>query len=776
MDKSNRSNDVEKSGAQPRSFVERVFHVREHEMILVALCIVGIVFSLLNPLWYGHAPGFDASVYALFGKMWSHGEVIYQDMIDIKGPAIYFINMIGYRIGGYPGIAFIETLFLVFGMVSVDLALRVFKFSPLSRFCSITTVISLLGLRYYYGNMVEDYAVYLAMIASYPFALLFGMRRFNWVIGLVPALGLAFTTAINFNNGSYFLAWYTMLFLFYCSNGTFKQAVKLAGSAVLTCLFVWGCFIAHFYSIGGEELVHNVLYFSLFIHLNEFDYNSSIPDFAAGFVGFARTGLWIIVLGFVWLVYSRDNKIFLGRDGSDYRKWFMLYLVLGVGYTVVANSLTGHVYDHYDQLFLPFMFIPLAFLMHRYLHVKQDIHVSFLSILFLIVFLVSEHVFWPWDHKEWKISTVYWHAGADALCALLLCSAVFALRKKVGYYRHNHTVFLCLSIFISFIICIYALTIGHTIGTPWDDSTAKKVQIIRENTDINDKIWVDGSMFQYYIWTDRTTASPYLITNKFMAPYDFTTKILNSLNYFHPKYVIIREKAVDEFRENFKAGKLDEYSPQELAFVRFIRNHYNEVEKGLYVYDPAKVSDDNPENTDNEGEEGSSAAGNTTGENENTSSSATGDAGKVANSNSHSGEQSSDAASSGNTHTDENTGSTETSGNTSAAEASANTIGSDAALEKSKDEEKPNDAEKSKDEEKPNDEEKPKDTESLEITESAPKAEQQNPDSESEASVPEKTSDNNAVVGQPVEAEGKRGEIPLPKTSITEEKKPDGEA
>ena len=47
MDKSNRSNDVEKSGAQPRSFVERVFHVREHEMILVALCIVGIVFSLL---------------------------------------------------------------------------------------------------------------------------------------------------------------------------------------------------------------------------------------------------------------------------------------------------------------------------------------------------------------------------------------------------------------------------------------------------------------------------------------------------------------------------------------------------------------------------------------------------------------------------------------------------------------------------------------------------------------------------------------------------------
>ena len=74
--------------------------IREHELILFALCIVGIIFSFLNPLWYGHAPGFDASVYALFGKMWAHGEIPYQDMIDIKGPGIYLINMVGYRLGG----------------------------------------------------------------------------------------------------------------------------------------------------------------------------------------------------------------------------------------------------------------------------------------------------------------------------------------------------------------------------------------------------------------------------------------------------------------------------------------------------------------------------------------------------------------------------------------------------------------------------------------------------------------------------------------------------
>ena len=562
---------------------DKISQIREHELILFALCVVGIIFSFLNPLWYSHAPGFDASVYALFGKMWAHGEIPYQDMIDVKGPGIYLINMIGYRIGGYPGIAFIETLFLVFGIVSVDLALRLFKFSPLSRFCSIVMVISLLGLRYYYGDMVEDYAVYLAMIASYPFALLFSLRRFNWTIGLIPAFAFAFTTSIHFNNGAYFIAWYAMLFLFYCSNGSLLNAVKLALSVVEAMLTVFGGYFLYFYSEGGMELVNNVVFYSIVIHFNEQAYNLNIPDLSAGFVGFVRTGLWIILAGFVWLMFSKDNLLFVSKEGND-RRWFFLYLGFGIIATIVANSLTGHIYDHYDQLYLPFMFIPLAFLMHRYLHVKQDIHISFLTILFLLVFLVSEHAIWEWNRLEWEEPAVYIHAGINAGIALFVCLSIFILRRWLGFYRHNHTVFLVLSIFISFIISMYALTIGHTIGVPWDESTAKKVKIVNENTEINDKIWVEGNMYQYYIWADRTTASPYLITTQLMAPYDFKTKVLNSLNYFKPKFIIVREKSVDDFRAAEKKNQTDRFSAQEQAFARFLRTNYEEVVKGLYKY------------------------------------------------------------------------------------------------------------------------------------------------------------------------------------------------
>ena len=566
---------------------EKLSKIREHELILFALCIVGIIFSFLNPLWYGHAPGFDASVYALFGKMWAHGEIPYQDMIDIKGPGIYLINMVGYRLGGYQGIAFIETLFLVFGIVSVDLALRLFKFSPLSRFCSIVTVISLLGLRYYYGDMVEDYAVYLAMIASYPFALLFNLRRFNWSIGLIPAFAFAITTSIHFNNGAYFVAWYAMLFLFYCSAGSLSSAMKMLLSVVLAMFVVFGLYFLYFYFEGGMELVNNVVFYSIVIHFNEQAYNLNIPDLSAGFVGFVRTGLWIILAGFVWLMYSKDNLLFVSREGND-RRWFFLYLGFGIVATIVANSLTGHIYDHYDQLYLPFMFIPLAFLMHRYLHVKQDIHISFLTILFLLVFLVSEHAIWEWNRQEWEQPDVYIHAGINAVIALAVCLAVFFMRRWFGFYRHSHTVFLCLSIFISVIISVYALSIGHTVGVPWDESTAQKVRIINENTELNDKIWVEGNMYQYYIWTDRTTSSPYLITTQLMAPYDFKTKVLSSINYFRPKFIVVREKSVDDFRTAEKENDLGKYSQQDLAFVRFIRANYDEVVKGLYKYKKVK--------------------------------------------------------------------------------------------------------------------------------------------------------------------------------------------
>ena len=556
---------------------------KEHEVILVALCLVAVAFSLLNPLWYGEAPGFDASLFALIGKMWAGGEVLYQDMIDIKGPGIFFINMIGYRLGGFAGIAFIETILLVFGVISVDLALRVFKFTPLSRFCSITTVISLLGLRYYYGNMTEDYALYLAMISSYPYALLFYRRCFNWSLSIIPSLVLAFTLSIRLNNAAYMLAWDTMLFLFYCANGRLWDGCKLTISALLGVLLVFGGFCSYFFILGGYELLYQAFYYSIGIFFADGAYGAPGINLLVGTVGFFRTGCFIVLIGFVWLLFSKDNNL-INSPKAKYndRCWLLVYIITGILMTIVANSGSGHVCDHYDQLFMAFMFIPLAFLMHRYLHVKQDIHISFPTILFLLIYLVAERVlFGPWEHRQQSLEVVFVHVLADTAVAIVLCTILFAVRRALGVYRHNHTFFLCLSVGIALMLGVYAVYLGPHSGRPWDDTTNFKVELVKANTEVTERIWVEGDMPQYYIWTDRLPVSPYLFFSNVNDGRNLKTKVLGGIEFFKPKFIIIKERLVKAFKA--QNGDPKTYSAAERDFFKYVFTNYQELVPGLFA-------------------------------------------------------------------------------------------------------------------------------------------------------------------------------------------------
>lgn len=45
--------------------------IRPSVILLTAL--MALLFCLRNPLFHGMAPGFDASLFAVMGKMWSEG-------------------------------------------------------------------------------------------------------------------------------------------------------------------------------------------------------------------------------------------------------------------------------------------------------------------------------------------------------------------------------------------------------------------------------------------------------------------------------------------------------------------------------------------------------------------------------------------------------------------------------------------------------------------------------------------------------------------------------
>lgn len=42
-------------------------------LVVLLTALMALLFCLRNPLFHGMAPGFDASLFAVMGKMWSEG-------------------------------------------------------------------------------------------------------------------------------------------------------------------------------------------------------------------------------------------------------------------------------------------------------------------------------------------------------------------------------------------------------------------------------------------------------------------------------------------------------------------------------------------------------------------------------------------------------------------------------------------------------------------------------------------------------------------------------
>lgn len=83
--------------------------------IAVVAVLLLDVFSPLHPSNLRLMP--DQDFFQLVGKVWAEGGVPYRDIWDQKGPFIFFVNMLGWKLtgNGY-GIIFIECVFVLVTM------------------------------------------------------------------------------------------------------------------------------------------------------------------------------------------------------------------------------------------------------------------------------------------------------------------------------------------------------------------------------------------------------------------------------------------------------------------------------------------------------------------------------------------------------------------------------------------------------------------------------------------------------------------------------------
>ncbi len=141
-------------------------------------CLV-IVFSAAFLIGSQRAPGIhgtsgvDSSVFRYIARGIAGGKLIYRDMFDHKGPLLYLINFIGYKIHADFGIWLLEFANLAatlgFSYLAVKKALQ-------NRVLGMTVVLlSYRLLLSYYdgGNLVEEYSMFFLAVALYYFTCYF---------------------------------------------------------------------------------------------------------------------------------------------------------------------------------------------------------------------------------------------------------------------------------------------------------------------------------------------------------------------------------------------------------------------------------------------------------------------------------------------------------------------------------------------------------------------------------------------------------------------------
>lgn len=324
--------------------------------LLSALMGVALFTESTSPLFSGW--GYDSAMFQTIGKYWVEGYLPYVDLYDHKGPMIFFINALGYGLGGRIGVYIIQSLCIA---ASEALAYGMLK-NRLGRGKALALALLLpfvLAANWQEGNTTEEYILpllfgsYFLMArwcsdleegrfthragAAFVYGLCFGfalMTRVTNALGV--CLGVAFITALL------------------AVKGEWKNLLANAGAFLLGAAVPVLPFCVYFAAHGAlYEMWYGTLLYNL-------DYLSSSgfprPEGLVQLLVLVRLYLpgWCLIAAALWMLASRVRETAAA--------W--LWLLVAAGNTLFLYTLNR--YAHYGIVLLPFFYLAVRMLAGAY--------------------------------------------------------------------------------------------------------------------------------------------------------------------------------------------------------------------------------------------------------------------------------------------------------------------------------------------------------------------------------------------------------------------------
>jgi len=323
--------------------------------ILFAFCLILSFLMCFSPLAQGNGHGFDSAIYAAIGNALNKGRVLYTEIIDNKGPLLYFIDAIGLAINYKFGIFFIEFVFLFIGSIfGYKTGMIITKNNKCLSIFSV--IFSLLMLLYTLdgGNYTEEYAILFINIATY-FVVKFISNNYKLKNYELIIIGICFaaTFLIRANLCAFYVSQVLVILICLIKEQKFKILLNAIIYIVIGVIVTLIPFLIYLILNGALLDCINIVYLGV---INSFETVSLSERFTKliGLIEIANKANVFSIIALALVLFFSKLKI------EKQTKIILIISFIGVIINLYVNSLTGGqawAYTHYFISFVPLVIV-----------------------------------------------------------------------------------------------------------------------------------------------------------------------------------------------------------------------------------------------------------------------------------------------------------------------------------------------------------------------------------------------------------------------------------
>ena len=344
---------------------------------LILLILAVILVSMSTSFPFNKVGLFwDAAVYLNASKNLLQGQILYKDIIDNKGPVLYFINAIGLKLNAQIGACIIEFLFIYLTFIYMYKSVQLLNNNKIHSLFSVFIVFICYAKFFTYGLSCETYALTFSTIAMYECIKFYKNGKFTEIQCIVIGLLCGLTFFIRANLIVVFVGFGIGIGINLLIEKRFKELLRYILFAALGFIIV--CVPIFIY----------LLYNNCFYDFIDIVFKNNFSMKKLGLLNSIYLIRKFSPIAFLVLfinIFICWFKAFFNPDKKENKQWNKLITILALTLvTILFNCVSKTIYRHYLISFLPIILLAFNNVIEILLKIIRNKNLTY-TILILII-------------------------------------------------------------------------------------------------------------------------------------------------------------------------------------------------------------------------------------------------------------------------------------------------------------------------------------------------------------------------------------------------------